>query len=75
MISFKIYCKLFLVAIIGAIIAASAPVLIGVSFFYLFDLPVWSVVIGCMIATFFSCYATCKYVNKCSNPNSWFWKE
>jgi hypothetical protein len=68
------YCKLFLVAIIGAIIAAGAPILIGVGF-YLFDLPVWSVVVGCIIVAFFNLYATLKYIDKCSNPNSWFWKE
>ena len=72
--SFKIYCKTFLMAIIGVFIVAGAPCLIGIGGFFL-SLPLWGLILCTLVAAFFSIFAFLKYIDKCSEPNSWFWKE
>ena len=61
-ITFIEYCKCFLAALIGSILAAGAPLIATWGLSYTF-IPVWGTIIITSILIFVSLFVTCKWIN------------
>lgn len=71
MISFKVFCKLFLLVAIAMIIVAAPPV--SVCFcLKLAAIPVWLNIIAAIIVTFFSLFAGLKFIDKATDKFDFF---
>lgn len=61
--NFKTYVKLFIFALIGAIICAAPPVAVGCILFYIIGAPMFIIVGAVIIAAFFSLFGTIQYID------------
>lgn len=70
--NFKTYVKLFIFALIGAIICAAPPVAVGCILFYLISVPMFIIVSAVIIAAFFSLFGTIQYIDHIAD---WVFKD